>query len=111
MTHTYVVTNCTYTTIGDPNPLCLLEGTVDGVRSACGIFYALIAQANAVGGSAAVKLVLAPVLLDCITAPPDGHTLSGPPFASGPIYSAAVSPATPGTSVPVAAALVGSWVA
>src|SRR6266581_1718639 len=111
MSHTYVVTSCTYTTIGDPNPFCFLAGTVDGVpvNPACGVFYHLVAQANAIGGSAAVKLVLAPALLNGITTPLDGHTLPGPPFVSGPVYSAAVSPATPGTNVSVAAALVGSW--
>jgi hypothetical protein len=60
-----------------------------------------VAPANATGGSAAVKLVLAPVLLSGITTPLNGHTLPGPPFAAGPIYSAAVSPATTGTNVSV----------
>jgi hypothetical protein len=111
--HTYVVTSCTYSTIGDPNPLCFLAGKVDGipVNPACGVFYDLVTQANTVGGSAAVKLVLAPVLLNGITTPLDGHILPGPPFVSGPIYSAVVAPATPGTNVSVVDALVGTWTA
>lgn len=121
MSHNYSIISCTYTTIADtagniltPNPLCSLVGTVDGVQtnSQCVVTYFGIMQANAVGGAAAVKLYLAPVLLNNFWSTlPDGHTIGGPPYAPEPIYSAAVSPATPGTNVSVAAALVGSWTA
>ncbi len=114
MSHNYSIISCTYATIGDPNPFCFLAGTVDGVpvNPACGVFYYLVAQANAAGGSATVRLVLAPALLNGITTPLDGHTLPGPPYAPEPVYVGSVtpvSPATPGTNVSVAAALVGTW--
>jgi len=111
------VLSCTYdgTTggTGDPNPLCWLQGTVDGFSTYfIGVYYDTIAQANAVGGQAAVQAVLAPILLSAISIPLDGHTLPGPPFPKGPNYSANVAPAAPGgKSVSVAAALVPQWTA
>lgn len=113
MSHTYTVISCSYdgTSPNNPNPLCWLHGTVDGVPTAwIGVYYDTIAQANAVGGQAAVQIVLAPILLSGITTPLDGHTLPGPPFQQGPTYSANVSPAPAGSnSMSVPAALVPQW--
>ncbi len=84
---------------------------MDGVLTYhIGVYYDAIAQANAVGGQAAGQAVLAPILLSAIGTPLDGHSLPGPPFSQGPVYSANVSPASPGSnSVSVAAALVPQW--
>lgn len=113
MSHTYTVISCNYdgTSPNNPNPLCWLHGTVDGIPTFwIGVYYDTIAQANSVGGVAAVQAVLAPILLSAIGIPLDGHTLPGPPFQRGPVYSANVASAAPGSSaVSVAAALVPQW--
>src|ERR1700676_2826806 len=100
MSHVYSVNQCLYTTISDPNPWCILYGSVDGFRVNPIVYYDLIAQADTVAGADGVRAVLAPLLLNAISVatPLDGHTLSGPPFLIGPIFSAVVPPATPGTN-------------
>jgi hypothetical protein len=108
MSHVFTVLSCGYdgTTggSGDPNPLCWLQGTVDGVRTNyIAIYYDQIAQANAVGGPAAVQNVLATILLSALR-------FATPPFPTVPSYSVPVPPAAQGSkSVSVAAALVPQW--
>jgi hypothetical protein len=108
MSHVFTVISCTYDGTsggsGDPNPLCWLHGTVDGVPTAwIGVYYNTIAQANAVGGVAAVQAVLAPLLQSALA-------YATPPFPQVPVYSENVLPAPAGSkSTSVAAALVPQW--
>jgi len=75
-----------------------------------GVFYKTTYAAQLAGAGGCSRRVLAPILLSAISIPLDGHYFAGPPFAQGPIYSANVSPAAPGSnSVTVAAALVPQW--
>jgi hypothetical protein len=108
MSHVFTVLSCGYdgTTggSGDPNPICWLQGTVDGVQTNhIAVYYDTIMQASLVGGPSAVQNVLAPILLSALR-------FATPPFPQVPAYSAAVPPASQGSkSVSVAAALVPQW--
>ncbi|MBZ5700257.1 MAG: hypothetical protein LAN84_00260 [Acidobacteriia bacterium] len=64
MAHTYVVTSATYTPgVPGPDPQVTIVGSVDGVAVTVQIWLSAIVQANLAGGLAAVKNLIAPVML------------------------------------------------
>jgi hypothetical protein len=108
------IASCTYdASSGNPNPNCWCVGTVDGVISgAIAVTYQTIMQAYQVGGTAAVKSVLAPVLRSALGPKrlPDG-TFQNAPYPPIPVYSSPVAPAPQNlnTNVVVTSALVPLW--
>ncbi|HZS43349.1 MAG TPA: hypothetical protein VFA52_04000 [Candidatus Paceibacterota bacterium] len=65
-THTYVVSSASYVPLNDPNadPLVTIVGTVDGVDVTVQIWLSAIKQAAQSGGMAAVKNLIAPIMLN-----------------------------------------------
>jgi hypothetical protein len=111
VSHNYSVISCVYNGTtggsGDPNPICYLRGTCDGVVVGfVAVYYDLIMQASLSGGVAGVQKILGPVLLGAAPTPaPQPY-----PQEPTPWYSTSVSPAPRGSGdISVAAALVPPW--
>ena len=116
MTHNYTVDLASYSPTGpSPNsdPFVWVHGTVDGTSTPwIPVYWSTIQQAFAVGGTAGVQALLAPILLGSIT---------GPPFPPVPRITTPVAIPAPmtvggggspnGAAVSVPQALVTSWVA
>lgn len=62
MAHTYVVTSSTYVP-NTPDPLVTIVGTVDGINVTVSVWLSSITQAQQTGGLAAVKNLVAPIML------------------------------------------------
>ena len=94
----------------DTNPIMTLRGTVNGVATAAGIFWAAIQQAFAVAGVAGVQSYLGPTLLNASV--PTGPGLPLPLFFSAkiplPIMGQGQSYPEP-TVVVCSEAMVPSW--
>lgn len=63
MAHVYVVSSATYIPGSSSDPQVTIIGTVDGVPVTVLIWLSAIQQANAAGGLAAVKNLVAPIML------------------------------------------------
>lgn len=62
MAHTYIVTSSTYVP-NVPDPLVTIVGSVDGINVTISMWLSSIIQAQQAGGLAAVKNLVAPVML------------------------------------------------
>lgn len=64
MPHTYVVVSATYIPgIPGPDPLVTVKGTVDGIDVEVTVWLGAVQQAQQAGGLAAVKNLIAPIML------------------------------------------------
>ena len=80
----FTVTQCVYNPGGtDPNPIMTLRGTVNGIATAAGIFWAAIQQAFVSGGIPGVQAYLGPTLLNASAA--YGPALPVPQFFAAKI--------------------------
>jgi len=69
MSHVYIVSSATYIP-GPADPLVTVVGTVDGVAVTVTCWLSVLRQANQSGGIAAVKNLIAPIMLAALPAPP-----------------------------------------
>ncbi len=63
MAHIYTVTSATYIPGSSSDPLVTIVGQVDGIDIVVTIWLSAIQQANLLGGIAAVKNLVAPIML------------------------------------------------
>jgi hypothetical protein len=64
MANTYTVTSASYIPgVPGPDPLVNIIGTVNGVNANCTIWLSAVVAANQAGGLAAVKNLIAPLML------------------------------------------------
>jgi hypothetical protein len=69
MSHVYVVSSATYVP-GPADPQVTIAGTVDGVAVTVQCWLSAMQQAKQFGGIAAVKNLIAPIMLAALPPPP-----------------------------------------
>ena len=114
----FSISNCVYDGSsggsGDPNPLCIVYGTVNGKRVFPQIFFAYLMAANAAGQ---MQAALTPILFNWYVSV-YGYQLSPwptpipyPVFPPSSVRAIQVQGPFPQPNVVVSEALIGSWTA